>query len=59
MEVPNGQVAGLAWETMIRGNASEFERQAKRKALLDYCSQDTLALARLLEALQIAAPPKR
>ena len=52
MQVPNGQAAGLAWESMIRGNASKSEREAKRKALLDYCAQDTLALVRLLEALQ-------
>ena len=55
MEVPNGQAAGLAWESMIRGNASESERQAKRKALLDYCGQDTLALVRLLEKLRLAS----
>lgn len=52
MEVPDGQAAGLAWESMIRGESTESERQAKRKALLDYCGQDTLALVRLLEALQ-------
>jgi len=51
-EVPNGQAAGLAWQTMIGGTMSEAERQAKRRALLDYCGQDTLALVRLLEALQ-------
>ena len=55
MEVPNGQAAGLAWESMIRGNASESERQAKRKALLDYCGQDTLALVRLLEKLRLTS----
>jgi hypothetical protein len=32
MEVPNGQAAGLAWESMISGNSSEAERQGKRKA---------------------------
>lgn len=52
MAVPNGQAAGLAWEKMIRGNCNSIERDAKRKALLDYCGQDTLALVRLLEALQ-------
>jgi len=58
MEVPNGQAAGLAWQAMIAENSSAAERQAKRKALLDYCEQDTLAMVRLLEALQNAAPPK-
>ncbi|HEX2662190.1 MAG TPA: DUF2779 domain-containing protein [Candidatus Acidoferrum sp.] len=52
MQVPNGRAAGLAWESMIRSDASEAEREAKRKALVDYCAQDTLALVRLLEALQ-------
>lgn len=52
MDVPNGQAAGLAWESLISGKLTEAERQAKRKALLDYCGQDTLALVRLLEALQ-------
>ena len=54
MEVPDGQTAGLAWESMIRGDSSESERQAKRKALLDYCGQDTLAMVKLLEKLQTA-----
>jgi hypothetical protein len=51
MEVPNGQAAGLAWGAMIAGNTSEAERKMKRKALLDYCGQDTLALVRLLGKL--------
>ena len=55
MEVPNGQAAGLAWQAMISGNASEPERLAKRKALLDYCGQDTLALVRLLEKLRLTS----
>lgn len=55
MEVPDGQAAGLAWESMIRGDCSESERQAQEKALLDYCGQDTLAMIRLLESLQTAS----
>lgn len=55
MEVPNGQAAGLAWEMMISGTIAESERQEKRKALLEYCGQDTFALVRLLEALRVAA----
>ena len=52
MEVPDGHAAGLAWESMIAGAIAETERQTKRKAVLDYCGQDTLGLVRLLEALQ-------
>jgi hypothetical protein len=51
MEVANGQAAGLAWQAMIAAN-DECERDAKRRALLAYCGQDTLALVRVLEALQ-------
>jgi hypothetical protein len=52
MEVANGQAAGLAWESMISGNSSHSERQAKRGALLKYCGQDTLALVNLVETLR-------
>jgi hypothetical protein len=55
MEVPNGQAAGLAWKSMIRSDTSDSERQAKRKALLGYCGQDTLAMVKLLERLQTAS----
>jgi hypothetical protein len=51
MEVANGQDAGLAWESLVRGNLDADERDRIGKALLDYCSQDTLALLRLVEAL--------
>ena len=59
MEVPNGQAAGLAWEEMITGNSSEADRQTKRKALLAYCGQDTLALVRLLDRLRNVTPDRR
>jgi predicted RecB family nuclease len=55
MEVPNGQAAGLAWESMISNRVTDSERQAKREALLEYCGQDTLALVKLLEALRTAS----
>ncbi len=52
MEVPNGQAAGLAWEAMIGEKSTESERQAMRRALLEYCGQDTLALVRLLGVMR-------
>jgi predicted RecB family nuclease len=52
MEVGNGQDAGLAWETMTRDHVDQSERERLRKALLDYCEQDTLALVKLLELLR-------
>jgi hypothetical protein len=51
MEVADGQSAGLAWESIVAGECSEAESQQKRKALLDYCGQDTLGMVRLAEKL--------
>ncbi len=52
MEVANGQDAGLAWESLVRGNLDRSERERTRKALLEYCGLDTLALVKLLDKLQ-------
>jgi predicted RecB family nuclease len=51
MAVANGQDAGLAWESLIRGGLDQSERERTRKALLDYCGQDTMAMVRLVEKL--------
>jgi len=53
MLVAGGQDAGLAWESLIRGGLDRDEHQRVRKALLDYCGQDTLALIKLVERLQV------
>src|ERR1039458_2858132 len=39
-----GQDAGLAWESLLRGGLDQVERHKIKKALLDYCGQDTLAM---------------
>jgi len=52
MEVANGQDAGLAWESLVRGGLGREERNRIKKALLAYCGQDTLALVRLLQELR-------
>jgi predicted RecB family nuclease len=52
MEVSNGQSAGLAWESLVRGSLDNSERDRLMKALLAYCGQDTLALVTLLEKLR-------
>jgi Domain of unknown function(DUF2779) len=51
MDVSEGEEAGLAWETIVRGEASEKEKMQLRNALLEYCSQDTFAMVRLLDYL--------
>ena len=53
MAVANGQDAGLAWESLVRGGLDQSERDRTRTALLDYCHKDTLALVRLLDALRL------
>lgn len=55
MEVAQGDEAGLVWDRMIR-DASLTSREKKRmkKALLDYCRQDTLGTARVLATLMAA-----
>jgi predicted RecB family nuclease len=52
MMVGNGTEAGLAWESLVRGGLDQTERDRIRKALLDYCGQDTMAMVRLVEALR-------
>ncbi len=54
MQVADGQAAGLAWEALVRGNVdgSDGDGNKLKRALLDYCRQDTLALVRLLRKLQ-------
>ena len=52
MEVADGQSAGLAWESLVRGSLNASERDGISNALLDYCGQDTLAMVRLLEVLR-------
>jgi hypothetical protein len=47
MAVADGQAAGLAWEAFVHGDLDYNERDRIRKALLEYCGQDTLALVRL------------
>jgi hypothetical protein len=54
MEVADGTEAGLAWKSLIRGGLDQDERNRIRKALLEYCGQDTLALVRVMEKLRFA-----
>jgi Domain of unknown function(DUF2779) len=55
MEVGDGQAAGLAWESLLRGGLSGSEREKIRKALLDYCGQDTQALFAITHKLMSSA----
>ena len=55
MQVSNGRAAGLAWEVLIGSECGEAEREQKRKALLDYCTLDTMAMVQLVEKLRQVA----
>lgn len=53
MEIADGQAAGIAWDSLVRGGLNCDERERIRKALLDYCRLDTLALERLVSKLRM------
>jgi hypothetical protein len=54
MEVSHGGEAGLVWDQMVRGDLDPVERQRLKVALLAYCRQDTLAMARILQGMRNA-----
>jgi hypothetical protein len=54
-DVQNGMAAQLAYLEAIAPRTTEVRRAALRKALLDYCRQDTQALVRLVEFFARAA----
>jgi hypothetical protein len=51
MEVADGVDAGLAWQSLTRGELDQLQYERIRNVLLDYCEQDTLALVKLLKCL--------
>jgi predicted RecB family nuclease len=51
LHVAEGSQAGIVWSQMINPEASAEEKIRLKQDLLDYCGQDTLALARILEVL--------
>jgi predicted RecB family nuclease len=53
MAVADGQGAGIAWESLVRGGLDQIERDKIRKALRDYCGQDTMAMVKLVEQLRM------
>jgi predicted RecB family nuclease len=52
LEVAEGTAAGLAWARYIDPVTPLVEKSRLRKALLEYCLQDTLALVKLSEVLR-------
>jgi hypothetical protein len=56
LDVPDGIEAGLAWNTLVRGEISERERKRLKTSLRKYCERDTLVMVRILERLRAACP---
>jgi hypothetical protein len=52
MEVADGTGAQLAFEQLVYGNLSKTEKDALKRAMLEYCEQDTRAMVKLFEWLQ-------
>lgn len=52
LEVADGAQAGLAWIKSLDPAKSDGEKQQIRRALSEYCGQDTLGLARLVDVLR-------
>jgi predicted RecB family nuclease len=52
MDVADGNQAGVAWEKLVRGGLDAGYRNHLTHALLAYCGQDTLAMAKLVEFLR-------
>ncbi|WP_368655824.1 DUF2779 domain-containing protein [Methylomagnum ishizawai] len=47
MEVADGQMAQAAFQEILDPATTEDRRQALRRALLDYCGLDTLAMVKV------------
>jgi len=59
MEVADGQDAGLAWESLVRGDLDHPEPQRIKGALRAYCGRDTMAMVKLLGALRLGSRSSR
>jgi predicted RecB family nuclease len=59
LEVAEGTAAGLAWARLIQPTAPLVEKYRLKKALLEYCKQDTLALAKLFDVVRKPAQVAR
>jgi predicted RecB family nuclease len=59
MEIAEGTQAGLAYDALVRGELSQDVLKRLRKALLEYCGQDTLGMAELIKMLRNKANSKK
>ena len=52
LSVADGSQAGIVWSKFTDPATLQEEKGQLKRALLLYCQQDTLALARIIEALK-------
>lgn len=52
MAIANGQEAGIAWESLVRGGLDRGECDRITRALLSYCAKDTFALLKIVQRLR-------
>lgn len=52
LDIQDGTEAMVNWQKMIFDDISDYEREKIKKALLDYCKMDTIALVEILRHLQ-------
>lgn len=52
LDIQDGTQAMVNWRKMIFDDISDYEREKIKKALLDYCKMDTIALVEILRHLQ-------
>lgn len=52
LEIEEGTAAGIVWERFIDPATPTGEKNRLRKALFEYCAQDTFGMVRLLEELR-------
>lgn len=58
LEIAEGTAAGLAWAQFTSEATSVDEKARLKRALLEYCKQDSLALVKLLEKLRKYFTPR-
>jgi Domain of unknown function(DUF2779) len=56
LAVRSGDQVASIWKQLCANNVGTVEKARLRKALLDYCERDTLALANLVDVLRHAYP---
>jgi hypothetical protein len=52
LDIGNGEMAFLAYESLMAGKVSALQAQKTMAALREYCGQDTLGMVEILKVLE-------